>query len=282
MDVSIVIVNYNTFQLTSNCISSIYEKTKNIEFEIILVDNNSTECNPKRFKETFPKIKLVESKKNLGFSKGNNFGIKSAKGKYILLLNSDTILLNNAVKLAYERIRQDEQIGVLSCKLILPNNSIQPSVHPFPSIFKEFLLLIHARNFVKRETWNNFFLGNLANYEKEILTDWVSGAFFMFPKNILKEFPGNRLHDYLFMYEEDILWCYFIKRKLNLKILYYPFSKVMHYNGGSSSRDKSIRDRDEFKRKLTRNRYNWMKKERGQFYTNVYFLLRNINEIIPF
>src|ERR1700722_7652798 len=96
--VSIIIINYNTFELTKNCIESVRFKTT-IPYEIILVDNNSTERPADEFKNLFPDIKLVKSKVNCGFSKGNNLGIEVAQGDYILLLNSDTILLNNAIDL---------------------------------------------------------------------------------------------------------------------------------------------------------------------------------------
>src|SRR6187551_458695 len=99
MDVSIIIINYNTFDLTSNCIRSVVEQTKNVSYEIILVDNASVEKDAVEFSNIFPQIVLVKSSTNLGFAKGCNLGIEHSKGDYILLLNSDTVLVNNAVLL---------------------------------------------------------------------------------------------------------------------------------------------------------------------------------------
>src|SRR4051794_40929468 len=104
MEVSVIIINYNTFSLTCKCIESIINKTSGIEFEIILVDNASTECDPDLFKKKFPFITLIKNKENSGFSRGNNTGIHSAKYEYILLLNSDTELVNNALFLACSRL----------------------------------------------------------------------------------------------------------------------------------------------------------------------------------
>ena len=97
MVVSIIIINYNTFELTSQCIASVEEQTKGIAYEIILVDNASKECSPQQFTAKFPTIHLIESSVNLGFAGGNNLGIAAAQGDVILLLNSDTKLINNAV-----------------------------------------------------------------------------------------------------------------------------------------------------------------------------------------
>ena len=99
MQLSIIIINYNTFTLTCNCIRSIHEKLTGLSYEIVLVDNASVERDPNEFKALFPDIVLVASKENTGFTGGNNLGLKHASGEYILLLNSDTELINNAPKI---------------------------------------------------------------------------------------------------------------------------------------------------------------------------------------
>ena len=123
--VSIIIINYNTYQLTYNCIQSIYDKCHGLDYEIILVDNSSNECNPDVFLEKFPNIVLVKSRENAGFSKGNNLGIEKAIGQYILLLNSDTVLVNDAVSICYEYLHSHATVGVVTTKLIFPDGRIQ-------------------------------------------------------------------------------------------------------------------------------------------------------------
>ena len=108
MDVSIIIVNFNTRQMTSECIDSIIEKTQGLEFEIILVDNASTDGS-KEFFEKDERITYIYSEKNGGFGYGNNLGMKVAKGKYFFLLNSDTLLINNAVKEFYDYAEKDDK-----------------------------------------------------------------------------------------------------------------------------------------------------------------------------
>ena len=119
MDVSIIIINYNTRQMLANCLNSLYEFTKEIQFEVIVVDNASKDGSEQYICSKFPQVKWVNSGGNVGFGRANNLGIKYAKGKYLFLLNSDTLLLNNATKAFYNYAESHigERIGVLGCWL---------------------------------------------------------------------------------------------------------------------------------------------------------------------
>lgn len=99
MDVSVIIVNYNTKQITLNCLESIFEHTKGIEFEVILVDNASSDGSVEAIEEYYPMVQVIKSEVNLGFGRANNLGVQMAKGEYLFLLNSDTLLLNNAISI---------------------------------------------------------------------------------------------------------------------------------------------------------------------------------------
>ncbi len=136
MDVSIIIVNYNTKELIKNCIKSIYQYTNDIEFEIIVSDNGSTDGSIEMLKSEFPNVILIENNANLGFGKANNNGLRIAKGKYIFYLNSDTVLLNNAVKIFYDYWEQSpnkNEIGALGCNLLDGEGKITHSGEGFPS-----------------------------------------------------------------------------------------------------------------------------------------------------
>ena len=108
MKVSIIVINYNTFNLTSKCLRTIYQNTVGVSFEILVVDNASTECSPGRFKEEFPEIIVVENKENIGFAKGNNIGIAKASGDVVLLLNSDTELVEDSISLCCKKLEEPE------------------------------------------------------------------------------------------------------------------------------------------------------------------------------
>lgn len=120
LDVSIIIVNYNTKELTRNCLRSVFEQTKDIRFEVIVSDNGSSDESVEMIREEFPQVVLLENGENLGFGRANNRGLKIARGKYVFYLNSDTVLLNNAVKLFFdywENSPEKEKIGALGCVL---------------------------------------------------------------------------------------------------------------------------------------------------------------------
>ena len=117
MDVSVIIVNYNTVELTKQCILSIYNQTKDVNFEIIVVDNNSEDNSVKIIENNFPQVILINNSDNIGFGRANNLGVEIAKGKYIFFLNSDTILLNNAIKIFVDYMRKN---NINSKKSFLP------------------------------------------------------------------------------------------------------------------------------------------------------------------
>jgi GT2 family glycosyltransferase len=131
MQISIIVVNYNTCEQLKNCISSVYSKTKNIDFEVIVSDNGSTDGSIEMIKSDFPNVVLLKNKKNLGFGKANNKALDIARGIYIFYLNSDTILLNNAAKIFYDfwaQYPEQSHLGALGC--ILLNSGLKPT-HSF-------------------------------------------------------------------------------------------------------------------------------------------------------
>lgn len=149
-DVSIIIVSYNTKQLLIDCIASIISETSGIEYEIIVSDNGSTDGSVEEIRRLFPEVIIVENNANLGFGAANNRGLEKARGKYILYLNSDTVLLNNAVKLFYdffENAEDKESIGVVGCYLQNPDGGYSHSLGPFPKYSDlcatEFHTLLH-------------------------------------------------------------------------------------------------------------------------------------------
>ncbi len=227
-DVSIIIINFNTFDLTVECINSIINNTK-CNYEILLVDNASTERNPMDFLLLFPFIKLIKSPNNIGFSKGNNLALQQSEGKYILLLNSDTLLLNNAIDLAYEKIKVSPEVGGLTIKLFNSDFSIQQSSMEFTGVQRRLFALIRAEKYFKFTSRIHKSVSN----DEEHFTDWISGAFFLIPKQVINKFKDQKLQEDFFMYNEDVQWCYQI-HKLGYKIMYYPKGYVLHYGGKSN------------------------------------------------
>jgi GT2 family glycosyltransferase len=240
MLVSVIIVNYNTFQITCNCIESVLRLTHKVTYEIILVDNASPNDNPADFLVKFPGIKLIKSKENGGFAKGNNLGIQAASGDIILLLNSDTILTEDSISIAALKLQQLPDVGALSIRLVYEDGKLQHTARRFRSIKNElldilrpFLLLMPYK---KRAALmlNQYFRGDHNTY-----ADWVSGAFMMFRKELLSKLPGNKLDERFFMYGEDQLWCYQFY-ELGYRSYYLADTTVIHIHNASTAPSKQL------------------------------------------
>jgi GT2 family glycosyltransferase len=237
MDISIVIINYNTFKLTSQCIQSIYDYEKKLHFEIILVDNNSTECDPELFLKQFPQIRLIQNTINAGFAKGNNIGIEYSKSRYILLLNSDTVLHSDSISTALRFLKADETVGVVTCRLEFPDGSVQHNCQSFPSIKDRLIEVFRLQKFFPH--LREELLGGFFEYDRTIYPDWVWGTFFLFDKTVLTKLPDKKLADIFFMYVEDMQWCMDIQRS-GYRIAFIPMSSVTHLMGSSGGSKNTL------------------------------------------
>lgn len=239
MELSIIIINYNTFALTGNCIRSIREKLTGVEYEIILVDNASKECDPDLFLKELPFIRLIKSKENTGFTGGNNLGVAAAKGKYLLLLNSDTELINNAPRICLEHLKAHEDVGMVTCQLRYPDGRIQYNCRRFRTIGWELQEVFPLYKLLPKEKREALMLHHYFDHQRPVECDWVWGAFMLFPASVIPKLPQQKLSDDFFMYCEDVLWCWDFKQ-LGYKIMFLPEAQVMHVHKGSVSKDKWI------------------------------------------
>ncbi len=274
MDVSIVLINYNRPDLTEDCIKSIIQFTAEIKYEIIVVDNASTQGDISFIEKMDGPIKLIRSVSNLGFAKGNNLGLSIAQGDYILLLNNDTVLINEAIDLAHARIKKDGRIGVLTCHLEVPDGQPQYPAERFPALGRELRELFRVNKFLSKSDRKAYYLGAEFNHEEEVECDWVWGTFFMFPKHLLSKLPDQKLPDDLFMYGEDLLWCWSIKR-LSYKIVYYHESRIMHIGGASSV--ETTNNQEHYYIKVLPNTYKAVVAMRGKYYAWLLFFIRAIH-----
>lgn len=240
MHVSIIIINYNTFQLTCNCIDSIYRCEPSLDFEIILVDNASSEHDPTDFLKRYPSITLIKSPLNVGFAKGNNLGIAHAKGEYVLLLNSDAELLSDAISSSLKLSKTYNNVGVVTTRLEYPNGEVQHNCQRFPSIRYKLFELFRLQKILGKKRGGEILLGPFFDYRSIIFPDWVWGTFFLFRREMLNALPDKKLADDFFMYVEDIQWCMDF-RNIGYKILFNPGARVLHLLGMSKgSRNKMM------------------------------------------
>lgn len=232
-DVSIIIVNYNTLELTKNTIESVFEKTEGITYEIILVDNASNDGSAEFFKNNYKdKIIFIKNDKNLGFGKANNKGIQISKGKYIFLLNSDTLLINNAVKILCDNLKKEESYGVVGGALytqdLQPTNSFMRET-PYVTIKTEINLCL---NYLKKIILKFQKKKEQFNYtNKNLVVGAISGADMMIKKEVLDKVGG--FDEDFFMYCEEVELSYRIS-KAGYKSISVPEAKIIHLEGKST------------------------------------------------
>lgn len=233
MDVSIIIVNYNTKNLLKQCLKSVYQYTIDICFEIIVVDNASVDESQPMIKNDFPNVILIESKENLGFGKANNLAIDNATGKYIFLLNSDTILLNNVVLLFYnymEANNSSESIGAIGALLLDADEKPVFSFGEFPTIRSE-LLYIKRKIIDRIRKDPSYYFPDFRN-NLFINVEFITGADLFIPKKIIEKIGAFDPQFFLY-YEETDLQKRMADNGFQRLIISGP--KITHLEGGSFS-----------------------------------------------
>ena len=234
MDLSVVIVNYQTFELTKNTINSILEYDHPFSMEIFVVDNASSDDSLARLKDYFGgDVKFIASEQNNGFAAGNNQALRQASGRYQLLLNSDTIVWQDTLEEIYRYMEDNTDVGACGCRVLLENGELDKACkRSFPNVKNSFFRLFHIPTKSKDDNYNLTGLPDDEVYEIDCLT----GAFMFIRKDALDEI--GLLDETFFMYGEDIDLCYRIK-KAGWKIVYYGKSKITHLKGASSKKQKS-------------------------------------------
>jgi GT2 family glycosyltransferase len=232
MDLSIIILSFNTKDLTLACISSIAAQYKQEldkeQFEIIVIDNASTDDSVKAVRNLKLKnLTVIESNENLGFSKGCNLGAKNAKGEYLLFLNSDTEIKDQGFVKMVEYLKKNEKVGVLGGALKNEDGKAQPSAGKFYNLFNLFLAMLGLER-----------AGFLRESPKQIKrVDWVSGASLMVKRQLFEKLGGFAKE--LFMYAEDMEFCYRVSKK-GFPTYFYPEVMLFHKERGSSNRTFAI------------------------------------------
>jgi hypothetical protein len=249
IDVSVVIVSFNTQKLTVDAVNSVIEKTKGVSLEIIVVDNNSQDGSVNvltKLAGSNKNITLILNSENIGFGEGNNQGIKKAKGKYILLLNSDTLVTDNVIGEMVGWMDRNLKVGIASCSLKNKDGSIQATGGYFPTLPKVFVWMTFLDDLPGISSvlkpfhpMHNLspFGANTGFYEKDHPMDWVTGAFFLIRGETVRN-VGYFDKDY-FMYMEEVDYC-FRAKKLGWGIEYLPKWSVIHFGGASSVKEFSL------------------------------------------
>jgi N-acetylglucosaminyl-diphospho-decaprenol L-rhamnosyltransferase len=224
---SIIIVSWNTSRLLENCLHSILANPPMLPFEIWVVDNASTDDSPRMVREKFPRVHLIENRENVGFARANNQAMQQCAGKYVLLLNPDTLVASGALQALVDFLAENSDAGAAGGRLRNPDGSLQISSHPQPTLSREF--------------WRMFHLDVLAPYAAYPLTKWetdepqevdiLMGACLVLRKECLNE-VGLLDEDY-FMYSEEVDLCHRIL-SAGWRLYWVPGAEVVHFGGQSS------------------------------------------------
>ena len=237
MKLSIIIVSYNTKDLLKNCLDSL-QKFGIKQSEIIVVDNASSDESVAMVKKSFSKVKIITNKKNTGFAVANNQGIKSSKGDYILLLNSDTLVKKGALSNLTSYIDSHPNVGIASPKLLNADGTIQPAGGALPGLFNLitwFLFLDHLP--YTSEFVDPYHQNQSQFYQKTRLTGWVPGTAMLIRSDVIKKI--GVLDEKIFMYAEDIDFC-LRAQKAGYDIGLVSNSEVVHLGQGSGSKEKAL------------------------------------------
>lgn len=238
MDVSIIIVNYNTRELLQQCIDSIYKYTINVNFEIIIIDNASKDGSTDMVKSSYPEVILIESKENLGFGRANNWGAKHASGTYLLLLNSDTILLENSIKILYDFFESANNpiLAVIGCKLLDINKRPHISYGNFPTIRQE--LFEYGLSRIFRRYYLTKLSPSVRDAGRQIKeVDYIMGADLFFKRKIFEQVNG--FDEDFFLYYEETEICFRLKKQ-GFRIQWVPLTSIIHYIGASGNQTKEF------------------------------------------
>jgi len=231
MKLAIVIVSYNVGNYLKNCLDSVKKTAQNLDPEIIVVDNNSTDNSLQILAREFPEVKVIANSRNYGFAKGANLGMKKTQAEFILLLNPDTLVSECAITSMLEYMQSRPEIGILGPQLLDPDGSLQHSCRSFPSwsvYFSNRQSLLNR--FFPSNRWSNQYLLKQIDHSKIQEVDWITGCCLLLRKKMLEEI--DYLDEDFFMYIEDVDIAKRAKAK-NWKVVYFPSAKLVHFKSKS-------------------------------------------------
>jgi GT2 family glycosyltransferase len=265
---SIIIVSWNTKDLLVQCIESIIKTTFKVNFEIIVVDNNSSDNSVEYVKNNFPDVQLICLDNNYGFAKANNIGIKASKGNYISLINSDIIVLDNCIDNLINHLEINSDIGLIGPKILNANYSFQATCRRFPNLI----------NTLSQSFGLNYFFHNTDFYlrEKDLTetkeVEALTGCFWIVRKEAFEQI--GTLDEHFFFYGEDVDWCKHLS-ETTWKTVYFPYSKAIHLGGASSSLQPL-----KYYIELQKAKLKFWTKYNGKISTYIFIFFMSIHEIL--
>jgi hypothetical protein len=267
-DLSIIIVNWNVRELLRACLRSINEGRGDLDVEVIVVDSGSEDGSVAMVRETFPWVRLIACAENVGFPRGNNIGLDAANGRFLLLLNPDTELVDDALSRMVDYLRRQPDVGVLGPQLLNPDGTVQSSRRRFPTLATAFVESTWLQPWAPRRLLRRYYAADLPDAAVADV-DWVTGACMLARREVVAAIGGMD-EDY-FMYSEELDWCRRMK-DAGWRVVYFPPAQVVHHVGKSSEQAVTARHVN-----FNRAKLRYFRKYHGRFPAAVlrFFLLSN-------
>lgn len=256
-DLSIIIVNYKTPRLILNCLESIYRHTAGITFELIIVDNQSEDDSRAQVLAEYPDVRWFDMGYNAGFARANNLGIRQAQGRNVLLLNSDTLLINNLLAHCVQVLDQQPDVAAVGAHQLSADGSLRPNLYTtFNQMRRAFYIIPSGK---KAEDWLKRRLPDPV-FADPAQVEWLSGAFLMTRQTTIARAGG--LDESFFMYGEDVEWGYRLGKQGRLLLL--PDAQFIHLEYGSSdNRQHVVTYINRFKPQIQVSQLLWVRKQYG-------------------
>jgi GT2 family glycosyltransferase len=236
--ISVVIVSYNTLEMTHDCLLSVYQNIGSLNSQVIVVDNDSKDGSAEMVREAFPDAILIANDKNLGFAAANNQGFSFANGEFVLLLNSDTIVLGDVLGRSVECMRANPNVGAMGCRVLNTDRTMQPTCSGYPTLVRLLLMTIGLNRILGIRAYDRYLLrGWERDTERDV--EVISGCYLLVRREVLDAVGG--LDDSFFFFGEETDWCLRI-RKAGWQLRFSPVGEIIHHGGGSVKKLNHQRD----------------------------------------
>ena len=234
MDISVIIVNWNTRDMLIDCLRSLEAQKGNFQKEVIVVDNGSSDGSQAAIRTAFPEVQVIENEVNLGFAKANNIGIMKSCGRYVCLVNSDVMVMDNCLQRLITFMDSNLSIGISGPKILNPDLTTQDSCRSFPTLWNNLSPALGLDKIFKNVI---FFSGeHMFHFKHDVVlpVDYLAGCFFMVRRKALNEV--GLFDERFFIYQEEVDWCKRFKGA-GWNVVFFPEVSAIHHHGASSSKD---------------------------------------------
>jgi len=253
--VSVIIVSYNTCDILRHCLASVYEQARDAAFEVVVIDNASSDGSAEMIQRQFQQVRLIANNVNRGFAAANNQGMAIARGRYVLLLNSDTLVLDQAIDNAVAFADEHGDVGIMGCRVLNADRTLQPTCFMYPSIVNMFFFAMSLNKMFP--TSRLFGRERMTWWQRDDVrdVDVVTGCFMLVRRDAIDQV--GLMDESFFMYGEETDWCYRFK-EAGWRIMFAPCGEIVHLGGASTRRMAA-----EMKLQLKAGTLQFLRKHRG-------------------